>query len=256
VRVRAGAALLALLLVGCGSDAPERESLARGAAEVTFGSIRSLGTFTLTTTVTREVTGPEREADRGREVATLAWAGPDDFAWSRDKDDEPVQRLLVRGGKAWTGRAEADRAVPDAEPHRVAVAQAWDPWAALGVVRGQYALERDEDAEPRTFGGRRAWRHRLVARVEEAPPEGKRKRAPPRAWTLTRAEGEAWLDEATAVTLSADVKVVAVAGRVAQGAAPAGVAPATPEPTTRTITLSVRVEGIGQVPTLPGVPGG
>lgn len=260
-----GAALFALLLAGCGPEAQQSASLARGAEQVTFGSVQALGTFVLTTTVTREVRGPAREDDRTREVATLAWAGPDDFAWSRDKDDAPVQRLLVRGARAWTGRAEADRAVPDAEPHRVAVAQAWDPWAALGLVRGQYALERDDDAEPRSFGGRRAWRHVLVARAEPVLGTGdatggegkpRRKRSPARAWTLTRAEGEAWLDEATAVTLSADVKVVAVAGRVAQGAAPAGVAPATPEPTTRTITLSVRVEGIGQVTTLPGAPGG
>jgi hypothetical protein len=252
--------LLLASLLACGPDPEEAGSLATGAQQVTFGSLQSLGSFVLTTTVTREVRGPERDDDRAREVATLAWAGPDDFAWSRDKEGDPVQRLLVRGGKAWTGKVAPDRAVPDAEPHRVAVAQAWDPWAALGLVRGQYALQRDERAEPRSFGGRRAWRHVLVVREAATPDEeggGKprRKRPPARAWTITRAEGEAWLDEATAVTLSADVKVAAVAGPFAQGGTPEGAAPATPAATTRTITLSVRVEGIGQTPPLPAAPG-
>ena len=98
-----GVVLLLVGLLACGTDTEQASTLATGAQQVTFGSLQSLGSFVLTTTVTREVRAPGQDDDRAREVATLAWAGPDDFAWSRDKDDAPVQRLLVRGGKAWCG---------------------------------------------------------------------------------------------------------------------------------------------------------
>ncbi len=238
--------LLAGGLLGCGTgEGPGTPTDAEQALPApTFASMAGVGSFHLSASLkrtTRAASGEERVVE---EAQDLRWGDPDRWFWQRSRDSRPVQTVLVHEGRAFAGREAAERPEPDAEPWRVQLAQAWDPWAPLGLVRGQYALERDSSADMRTIGGRRAWKHLLRALPEaplpeSAPPEAAkapRKRARP--WTLARAEGTAWLDEETAVTLEADAEVEA---RSKDGE-------------TRLLVLRVRVEGIGEAPSLPAPP--
>lgn len=231
----------ALLALGMACSAPPSESvsMARGTQQATFASLTSVGSFTMTTTVTRTSRGTGRSGTPSVETSVIAWNGPDAWSWTREKDRSPIAIHLVREGRAWTGRAEPDQPAADAEPLRVALARGWDPWAALSFVRGQYALTRDEDADARETDGRTAWRHTITLLAAEggapgeAPSKGRARRRP--AWELVRADGEAWLDEVTAVPISATVTVEARGDR----------------DETRTVQLEVRVEGIGRPAMLP-----
>ncbi len=231
----------ALLALGMACSAPPAESasMARGAQQATFASLTSVGSFTMTTTVTRTAQGSGRSGAPSVETSVIAWNGPDAWSWTREKDRSPIAIHLVRDGRAWTGREAPDQPAADPEPLRVALARGWDPWAALSFVRGQYALTRDEDADAREVEARTAWRHTLTLPPTEevaAGPEGTKTRPRRRpAWELIRADGEAWLDEVTAVPLAATMTVEARGDR----------------DEVRTVQLEIRVEGIGKPATLP-----
>ncbi len=213
--------------------------MARGTEQATFASLTSVGSFTMTTTVTRTSQGSGRSGTPSVETSVIAWYGPDAWSWTREKDRSPIAIHLVRDGRAWTGRAAPDQPAADPEPLRVALARGWDPWAALSFVRGQYTLTRDEDVEAREVDGRTAWRHTLILPPTDevaAGPEATKARPRRRpAWELVRADGEAWLDEVTAVPISATMTVEARGDR----------------DEIRTVRLEVRVEGIGRPATMP-----
>lgn len=188
-----------LLLLACTGDSPDvpRPEAARKA---TLGTLQDLGSFEMAATIERVQRLGEAAPTTSTTALKLEWQDADHWAFTRGRDGRGETRMVVFDGVGWlaTGESPLTRR-PDTEPLRAQVARNWDPWAeAVGAYEGQLELLR---VGVETVGERRAERFS----VGLAPQPAKRRTG----WVATRASGDVWFDEATAVRLQAQVQLAA-----------------------------------------------
>ena len=191
-----------ILAVGCAAPVPEAPpvTLAEAAEDTVFASVEALGPFTLESNARRVLSAEGVQPRISVDATQLKWKDADHWALSRSRDGRPADDIVVYGAVAWVG-AHGERLVRkgDAEPWRASLAQAWDPWAlGLENVRGQIGLTGGVVEEQE---GRRVVKHALTLLAPGAKAR--------RTWVASVVEGNAWIDEKTAVRTAAEVHVVA-----------------------------------------------
>jgi hypothetical protein len=200
-RSRFPAALLFLL--SCADPVEEPTvSLSSVSEQITFRSVSSLGPHHMLATVTRIEEWEDGTEDEHQETVELAWNDWNRFHFRRLVDGKAVFESIVSDGKAYSRTQGAGwRADLDPEPARQALRTTWNVWhAAFDPVGDRIGYT---EVGPSTIDTRPA-RHFAVGLTE--PAEGIRiRRSQPQPETVT---GNIWLDEATAVRLSADVTTV------------------------------------------------
>jgi hypothetical protein len=173
------------------------------AEKATFATVSGLGSYRLQAEVRRSMGGEGTPPRVSTESFELRWRDADHWSYVQRRDERVRSEVVVWDAVAWTNGGDGPLVQKgDAEPFRVQLAGTWDPWswALEGLAHGVH-LEPDtiEIVE-----GRRALRHT----VSPVPPPEKLRRG----WTVTAADGEVWIDEASAVRLKGRVKVEAVSG--------------------------------------------
>lgn len=188
-----------LLLLACSGGTPEvpRPEAAR---KVTLGTLQDLGSFEMAATIERAQRLGEAAPTTTTTALKLEWQDADHWAYTRARDGRGETRIVVHDGVGWLGTGDSPLTRrPDTEPLRAQVARNWDPWAeALGAYEGQLVLTR---VGVETVGERRAERFA----VSLAPGTTTRRTG----WSPTRASGDVWFDEATAVRVQAQVELAA-----------------------------------------------
>jgi hypothetical protein len=217
-------------LLAC-SGAPEAVSvpLPVAADRATFATVAGLGSYRLQATVRRSTGGEGASPVVSTELVELRWKDADQWSYVQRRDDRVRSEVLVFGGIAWRGDGDGPlERKGDAEPYRVQLAGTWDPWAWAmeGLASGLELVPAGSEL----VDGRRALRHTVAA----LPPPEK----PKRGWTVTAAEGDVWIDEATAVRLVGNVRVEATSGA-----------------RTQEVTLAFSIEGVGLDPDVSPPPG-
>lgn len=194
-----------LLLIACrgvGSGSTPEEALLDASKEVTFGTVKDLGSHRMQALITRSVTPTGGAALVTEEQVTLAWQDERTWSYQATRDGKVRNEVVVFDGAPWRRTGGRWERAEDAQSWEVQLASVWDPWRLAFE-----SLESSLRLVPETLDeieGRRAWKQR----VEVIPaPQGRRRKP----WTATVAEGSVWLDEATALRLVGDVHVVAEA---------------------------------------------
>ncbi|MDP2308383.1 MAG: hypothetical protein Q8P18_20360 [Pseudomonadota bacterium] len=207
--------------------------LPAAAEKATFATVSGLGSYRLQADVRRSIGGEGVEPFVTTESVELRWRDADRWSYLQRKDERVRSDVRVWDAVAWTnGGAGPLVNKGDAEPFRVQLAGTWDPWswALEGLANGV----RLEPQGMEIVEGRRAIRHTVSPLP---PPEPPPQRAP-RGWSVTAAEGEVWIDEATAVRLKGQVKLAATSGRQ-----------------TQEVSLSFSIVGVGVDPEVSAPPG-
>jgi hypothetical protein len=194
---------LPLLLACQGGAEGVAPSLPVAASRTTFASVTELGAHHMHAEVHRTVSGGTTAPQVSEETVDLLWRDPDHWSLTQARDGRVRSKVVVFDAVAWS--ADGDGALArrgDAEPYREQLAGTWDPWA--------FALESLADSISFTLignevvDGRRTQRHTLGL----LPPPAK----PRHGWIPSSAEGDVWIDEATAVRLKGVVHVIASSG--------------------------------------------
>jgi hypothetical protein len=217
-------------MVAC-SGAPEAVSvpLPVAADRATFATVAGLGSYRLQANVRRSTGGEGTPPVASTELVELRWKDADHWSYVQRRDDRVRSEVLVSGGVAWRSGGEGPlERKGDAEPYRVQLAGTWDPWS--WALEGLASSLQLTPAGEELVDGRRAVRH-IITPVP--PPE-----KPRRGWTVTAAEGDVWIDDATAVRLVGNVRVEAVSGA-----------------RTQEVTLAFSIEGVGLDPEVSAPPG-
>lgn len=206
------AGLLALLVLnalpGCKPEAPAEPPLTLAAASTraTFGTVEQLGPHLARASITRTDLRDGKETASHTEVSEIGWQDWDHFRYKRVQDGDPAIEVLVVGGRAWARQGDGPwQARKDPEPFRVQLRTTWDAWDQALEVFGERVQLDEQTAE--VVDGRPARRYAVAL---TALPEGTKARK--RGFEPVRLSGLVWLDEATAVQLTA-----AVEGEVRQG---------------------------------------
>ncbi len=223
--------LLLASIAACGVREQEQLDLAQASTETTFATAEQLGPHRSLTSIRRtdrREGQPERTVD---EVVEIAWADWDNFQVRRLVDGEAARETIVAGGRVWVRSGETWSAREDAEPHRMQLRTTWDTWdQSLGPMRDHLRLvpEAKDIVE-----GRPAMRYRL-----ELLPEAEAPRVRSSGWQPRSIQGTAWLDEATALHIKAEL--VAVTER---------------KGVTRTLAYTLQRAGFGEDPGISPPPG-
>jgi len=215
---------LTLMWMGCDTvDTPVQPTLDVVANQITFKSVENLGAHHLIATISRTDDWEDDSQDIHEETLELAWNNWDSFHLRRVINGTTVNESLVSDGRAYT----RSRGIPweteiDAEPARLRVQTSWKVWdSAMDLFSRRLKLTETGHS---IVDGRAA--RRFIPSL--TPLDGK-KRVRGGAMIPQSIKGEVWLDELTAVRLSADVK-----------------ASATKKALTRTIHLRLTRSGIGE----------
>jgi hypothetical protein len=221
--------ILALILACSRGPEPDGElTLPQAADKVHFGVIADLGPHSMQARIQTTTGGQGREAEVRADAVDLKWR--DEGAWYLRirRDERLATEVLVADGIAWVGeggRPMARKGPADAWNKQLT--QTWDPWQlAFESLASRIGVEEPVADE---VEGRRAWRYRVLL----LPPT-----AAKRVWDVSKAEGQVWLDELTAVRMLADVHVLATSGT-----------------RTREVDLKFAIAGLGVPPTMPEAPG-
>lgn len=184
--------------------------LPAAAEKATFATVSGLGSYRLLADVRRSVGGDGAVPLVSTESVELRWSDSDNWSYVQRRDDRVRSEIRVRDSIAWANGGNGPLVNKgDAEPFRVQLAGTWDPWSWALEALSSGLLVTPEGVE--IVEGRRAVRHA----VAPAPPPEK----PRRGWTVTAADGEVWIDEATAVRLKGRVRIEAVSGAQKQDVA-------------------------------------
>lgn len=217
-------------VVACSGSAGDAALPLPAAAEkATFATVSGLGSYRLQADVTRSIGAEGMAPLVSTESVELRWRDADRWSYVQRRDDRVRSEVVVWDAVAWANGGDGPLVEKgDAEPFRVQLAGTWDPWS--WALEGLAAGIRLEPDAVEIVEGRRALRHTVAA----LPPPEK----PRRGWTVTAAEGEVWIDEATAVRLKGRVKVDAISGAQKQQ-----------------VTLSFGIAGVGVDPEVSAPPG-
>ncbi len=216
-----------LLLASCGGDEKAPPTLDVVASEITFKSVERLGPHHLLATIEQEDDWTNGGREAHDETMELAWNNWDSFHLRRVVRGSTMGETIMSEGSAFSrNRNTRWKAEMDSEPARLRVQRNWNVWdTAMEVFDGRILLTETESSivDGRAVQG---------FKVSLAPlPPGTRIRSG--NLTPVSIEGEVWLDEATAVRLSADVT-----------------AKAEQDGLTRTVVLHLRRSAVGEEHTI------
>lgn len=189
-----------LLLFACSTPEAPVAARLQAAEHATLATVAELGSYALSSEVTRTWTSKTGQLRSNKQTSELQWEDPDQWSFQLSRGDRVVQRVVVFGGQPWvsTGSQPMSRQ-GDAEPYRVQLSAAWDPWnLALDQVREQIQLS---ELRNDTLDGREVmiFKVGIKALPEKARP----------AWRATSAEGQVWIDRLTSVRLKGEMTVQA-----------------------------------------------
>ncbi len=187
-----------LFLLACSDPPAAPEERVAAADRAILASAAELGSYQSTASVIRTWTGKEGATRSLKEDFELRWEDPDRWSLILSRDGRQTQRAVVFGGTPYLsiGERPLERR-EDAEPLRVQLAAAWDPWEqALSPFADQltYTEAREEVWEGRPV--------RVFALSAKAPSPKSRP-----SWVIREVQGEVWLDEATSVRLKTELKI-------------------------------------------------
>ncbi len=189
---------MVILLLACSDPPAAPEERVAAADRAILASAAELGSYQSTATVLRTWTGKEGATRSLKEDFELRWEDPDRWSLILSRDGRQTQRAVVFGGIPYL--SIGDRPIErreDAEPLRVQLAAAWNPWEqAIQPLSDQLSYsEVREDL----------WEGRAVRVFSLSAKEPSPKSRP--SWVIREVQGEVWLDEATSVRLKADLKL-------------------------------------------------
>ncbi len=216
------------LLLSCGgADDAAGPTLEVVSDQITFKSVESLGAHHMLATVSRTDLWDDGGQDDHEETAELAWNNWDSFHMRRVVNGATLSEIIVEEGRAYSrSKGSGWQTEIDAEPARLQVQTTWNVWAtAMDLFSGRVQYTEGETS---VVDGRPA---RRFAVVLSPLAQGQRIRSG--SMTPVSIEGEVWLDEGTAVRLSANVR-----------------ATATRKGLSRTIHIHLRRSGVGQAQTI------
>ena len=189
---------MVFLLLACSEPPAAPEERVAAADRAILASAAELGSYQSTASVLRTWTGKEGATRSLKEDFELRWEDPDRWSLILSRDGRQTQRAVVFGGVPYL--SIGDRPLErrgDAEPLRVQLAAAWNPWEqAIQPFADQlgYVEAREDLWEGRAV--------RVFTLSAKAPPPKSRP-----SWVIREVQGEVWLDEATSVRLKADLKI-------------------------------------------------
>ena len=195
------AAALVAALVACDPKPPDPElTLADASEDVIFASVERLGPHRYVASATRTDTRQGRAMADRAETVDIGWESWDRFRYERVVNGSQTMSVIVSDGTPYARHASGSwERKEDAEPYRVQLQSTWSLWdEALEIFgdRVELTLDGEDIVE-----GRRATRYQVSLRPL---PEGAKLRAS--AFEPTSLSGLVWLDEATAVRLTARVE--------------------------------------------------
>lgn len=185
-------------LLACSTpEAPPAERL-QAAEHATLATAAELGSYQLTSEVSRTWTTKTGQVRSDVQSTELRWEDPDQWSFLIRRGERVVQRAVVFGGRPWTAMGDQPLTRQgDAEPYRVQLSSVWDPWTiALDQVHEQIELtELRSDA----LNGREVvvYKAGLKALSPKARP----------TWKANSVEGEVWIDKLSSVRLQGDILV-------------------------------------------------
>lgn len=201
-------ALALVCLVGC-EPAPPAEppiTLAAASEKITFGTVEQLGPHLARASITRTDLRDGAEVATHVEISEIGWQDWDHFQYRRVLDDKTAIEVRVVAGQAWARQGDGPWQVrKDPEPFRVQLRTTWNAWEQALEVFG----ERVQLTEVGTdlIDGRPTRRFDVAL-----APVAEGKKAKKRAFEPVSLSGITWIDEATAIHLTAHVE-----GEVKQG---------------------------------------
>lgn len=178
-------------------------SLAVISDEITFRSVVGLGPHHLLATIIRVEEWEDGTTDEHDETLELSWNNWDRYHLRRLVDGKTVFESIVFDGQAYSRtRGAAWRSDLDVEPARLTLRTTWNMWkSAFDAFDDRIVLT---EVGPSTVDTRPARRFTVGL---STLPEGTRVRRG--QLQPEQVSGDVWLDEATAVRLSANVTGVA-----------------------------------------------
>jgi len=192
-------------LLACSILPEERpeEKLAAASNTVIFASVEKLGAHHYEARVRRKELREETITSNHDEIIIIDWQDWDNFRYSRTLDTKEVSSLIVSNHIPWLkNTAQKWSKYEDAEPYRTELRTSWNTWEQYV---GRYeTLITWKPIEEDIIADRKVTRYELLYQKENDAP----KNTEPTNLTLSSLSGSIAVDQATAVRIYAEVKLV------------------------------------------------
>lgn len=190
-----------IFLFGCTfvPEITEEEKLAKASTKVIFASTEALGSHRYESRVRRKELREGIAESSHDEIVKIDWNDWDNFSYSRTIDDKEVTSIIVSNHIPWLKSYNKPwKEDEDAEPYRLQLRSAWNTWE-------QYIGSYEDVLSWKSLGseeieGRRVTRYELSVDPTVIPPA--------RHLQLTSLSGSVSIDQATAVRLYTEMKLI------------------------------------------------